>query len=246
MNQPETKNNSDVPQHVAIIMDGNGRWAKLRKLPRVRGHREGIVSVRKVVRAASDAGVKYLTVYAFSSENWGRPPTEVRALMGFLARFLKKEVPELKKERVRLRAIGNLDHLPPKALKTLRWAEEETAGEPGMQFILALSYGGRDEILSAVRSLMDEGVSPEELDEALFRKHLYAPDIPDPDLLIRTSGEMRISNFLLWQIAYSEIYMTDVFWPDFREEEFSKALEVFSKRERRFGLTSDQLSGVGK
>ncbi len=232
-----------IPRHVAIIMDGNGRWARRRGWNRIRGHREGIESVRSVVRAARNAGVRYLTLFAFSSENWRRPPREVRALMGLLRRFLRAEVPELKGNGVRVRAIGELDRLPPHAREALAWAEEETRHCRRMDLILALSYGGRAEILHAVRSLLREGVPAGELDEDRFRRHLYAPDVPDPDLLIRTSGEMRISNFLLWQLAYTELYVTEVLWPEFREAEFRKALEDYARRERRFGLTSEQLAG---
>lgn len=224
-------------------MDGNGRWARRRHWNRVRGHREGIESVRAVVRAARAHGVSYLTVYAFSSENWGRPKREVQALMALLRRFLKAEVPELRRQGVRLRAMGALERLPPEAREAVGWAERETAAETGLQLVLALSYGGREEILSAVRRLVHDGLDPEGLDESAFRRYLYAPDIPDPDLLIRTSGEMRISNFLLWQVAYTEIYVTDVLWPDFREEHFAAALRDFAGRERRFGLTAEQRQG---
>ena len=221
-------------------MDGNGRWARLRHWNRVRGHREGIESVRAAVRAARTAGVEVLTLYAFSTENWGRPTPEVRALMGLLRRFLKAEVPELKDQGVRVRAIGDLERLPAGAREVLAWAAAETSSCGGLQLVLALSYGGRDEILHAVRGLLREGASPDSLDEAALRRHLYAPDLPDPDLLIRTSGELRISNFLLWQIAYAEIYVTDVLWPDFREAEFEKALASYAGRKRRFGLTTEQ------
>ena len=238
---PTTRTNDPTPRHVAVIMDGNGRWARQKGWNRIRGHREGIESVRAVVRAARNAGVRYLTLFAFSSENWGRPPGEVRALMGLLRRFLRGEVPELLENGVRVRAIGEVERLPEPARETVRWAEERTRGCTGMDLVLALSYGGRDEILHAVRRLVREGVSPGEVDEAAFRSRLYAPDIPDPDLLIRTSGEMRISNFLLWQMAYTELYVTEVLWPEFREAEFREALADYARRERRFGLTSEQL-----
>jgi undecaprenyl diphosphate synthase len=230
---------------VAVIMDGNGRWARLRHWNRVRGHREGIESVRAVVRAARHAGVQVLTLYAFSSENWGRPTREVRVLMALLRRFLRAEVPALKKQGVRVRAIGALDLLPADAREALAWAEGETRECCDLQLVLALSYGGREEILRAARALLAEGADPECLDEQAFRRHLYAPDLPDPDLLIRTSGEMRVSNFLLWQIAYAEIYVTDVLWPDFREAEFARALESYGRRQRRFGLTSEQVKEEG-
>ncbi|MBI5014615.1 MAG: di-trans,poly-cis-decaprenylcistransferase [Deltaproteobacteria bacterium] len=230
-----------TPRHVAVIMDGNGRWARLRHWNRVRGHREGIESVRAVVRAARRAGVQVLTLYAFSSENWGRPTYEVRALMGLLRRFLRTEAPSLKEQGVRVRAIGALEQLPAEARAALAWAESETRECRDLQLVLALSYGGREEILSALRGLLRDGTDPGRLDEETFRRYLYAPDLPDPDLLIRTSGEMRVSNFLLWQIAYAEIYVTDVLWPDFREAEFERALESYARRERRFGLTTEQL-----
>ncbi len=235
-----------VPRHVAIIMDGNGRWARLRRWNRVRGHREGIESVRAVVRAARAAGVRYLTLFAFSTENWGRPPREIRALMGMLGRFLRAEVPHLRSNGVRVRAIGELDRLPAGARDAVAWAEAQTRDETTLDLVLALSYGGRGEILHAVRALVASGADPEKIDEASFRAHLYAPDIPDPDLLIRTSGEMRLSNFLLWQLAYTEVVVSDVLWPDFREAEFRSALDVFASRERRFGLTTEQLHEEGR
>ena len=230
-----------IPRHVAIIMDGNGRWARQRNWNRVRGHREGIESVREVVKAARGAGVEYLTLYAFSAENWGRPALEVRALMVLLRRFLRREVPELKEQGVRVRAIGDLQRLPREVLEALAWAEAETESCTVLQLVLALSYGGRAEILEAARRLLQEGYDPDLLDEDAFRLRMYGPDIPDPDLLIRTSGEVRVSNFLLWQIAYTELYVTDVLWPDFRAPEFRRALEDFAGRERRFGLTAEQV-----
>ncbi len=235
---------ASVPRHVAIIMDGNGRWARRHGWNRVRGHRAGIDSVRAVVREARNAGVRYLTLFAFSSENWGRPEREVRALMGLLRRFLRAEVPELKRNGVRVRAIGELERLPPPALEAVRWAEAETRDGRDLDLILALSYGGRAEILHAARSALAQGLDPAELTEERFRAFLYAPDVPDPDLLIRTSGEMRISNFLLWQLAYTELYVTETLWPEFREAEFRAALADYARRERRFGLTSEQVRGA--
>jgi undecaprenyl diphosphate synthase len=233
---------SHVPRHVAIIMDGNGRWAAGKFLGRIRGHIAGVGAVRKVVRAASDAGVRYLTLFAFSSENWQRPKAEVEALMMLLERNLIAEAEELAREGVRVRVIGKLDGLPKGAANAVRRTEEITSGGRKMDLLLAISYGGRQEILDAVRKIAAEGVKPEEINEETFRQHLYAPDVPDPDLLIRTSGEMRISNFLLWQCAYTELYVTDVLWPDFDETEFKRALDVFASRERRFGKTSEQLT----
>ena len=235
-----------VPRHVAVIMDGNGRWARQHHWNRVRGHREGIESVRAVVRAARDCGVRFLTVYAFSTENWGRPDREVRALMALLRRFLQVEVPELKGRGVRVRSIGDIGRLPPPARETLAWAEAETAACGDLDLCLALSYGGREEILHAVKRCLADGVSADALDADALRSRLYAPDIPDPDLLIRTSGELRVSNFLLWQLAYTEIYVTDTLWPEFREDQFKEALAAYSKRERRFGLTDEQCTGGGQ
>jgi undecaprenyl diphosphate synthase len=235
--------NANVARHVAIIMDGNGRWAKRRSLGRVLGHREGIKSLREVLKEAVRSGVRHLTVYAFSTENWSRPVEEVGALMGMMAKQLVKEAADLAKQGVRLRAIGSLEKLPEKARNALARAEEITAEGQTLDFVLALSYGGRTEICDAVKRLVAEGVEVDQIDEAAISRNLYAPDIPDPDLVIRTSGEMRLSNFLLWQAAYSEIYFTDTLWPDFRAAEFRKALEEYARRTRRFGLTDDQLKG---
>lgn len=240
MNSPDT---ATVARHVAIIMDGNGRWAKRRSLGRVLGHREGIVSLREVIKEAVRQGVRYLTVYAFSTENWGRPPKEVGALMGLMARQLVKEAPDLVSQGVRLRAIGGIDQLPQNARASIARVEELTRGGQVLDFVLALSYGGRSEICDAVKKLLAKGVAPEDIDEQAISANLYAPDIPDPDLVIRTSGEMRLSNFLLWQSAYSEIYFTETLWPDFRAAEFRLALEQFARRTRRFGLTDEQLTG---
>jgi undecaprenyl diphosphate synthase len=234
-----------VPRHVAVIMDGNGRWARQRHWNRVRGHREGIESVRALVRAARDSGVRFLTVYAFSTENWGRPEREVRALMGLLRRFLQVEVPELRAKGVRVRTIGDIDRLPPAARETLAWAVAETAACSDLDLCLALSYGGREEILHAVKRCLADGLSADAVDEDALRSRLYAPDIPDPDLLIRTSGELRVSNFLLWQIAYTEIYVTDTLWPEFREDQFRQALSAYRARQRRFGLTDEQCGAGG-
>ncbi len=234
-----------IPTHVAVIMDGNGRWAQQHHWHRLRGHRAGIEAVRAVVEGARRRGVRYLTLYAFSSENWARPTREVGFLMRLLTRFLQTEIPELRAQGVRVRAIGDLTRLPPGAQEALAAAEAETLPGQDLDLILALSYGGRAEILAAARALLRAGADPDAVDEAAFRRHLYAPDVPDPDLLIRTSGELRVSNFLLWQIAYTELYVTDVLWPDFREAEFDRALAAYAQRERRFGLTGDQLQQGG-
>lgn len=228
-----------VPQHVAIIMDGNGRWAQRRGLPRIRGHQVGTESVRTIVRACKKAGIKYLTLYAFSVENWVRPKTEIRGLMRILKHFLTKEENELHENQVRLRVIGRLHDLPPDVQAELKRVMKATEHYTGGQLILALSYGGRAEIVDAVRAIARKAkkgdLSPEAIDDRTIAENLYAPDVPDPDLMIRTSGELRISNFLLWQLSYSEFYVTDVLWPDFREAEFEKALEAYSRRHRRFG-----------
>ncbi len=228
-----------IPAHVAIIMDGNGRWARRRGLPRIRGHQVGVESVRTIVRACKSAGVKYLTLYAFSVENWVRPKAEIRALMGILKTFLTKEEHELHENKVRFRVIGRTHDLPEDVQKELRRVMKATEHYAGGQLILALSYGGRAEITDAVRRIgrrIRAGeLDPEKIDEQTIAENLYAPDVPDPDLMIRTSGEMRISNFLLWQLSYAELYVTDTLWPDFREEEFKKALEAYAQRHRRFG-----------
>jgi undecaprenyl diphosphate synthase len=221
-------------------MDGNGRWAKQRHLPRVEGHRNGVESVRAVVRAAGEAGVKYLTLYAFSVENWSRPKEEVDTLMRYLAKFLKAEIGELNRNNVRLDAIGQIYRLPEFVQEQLQKTKAALARNSGLTLILALSYGGRTEIVEAARSMaqkVKEGqLEPAELTEQLLSQHLYTASYPDPDLLIRTSGEMRISNFLLWQISYAELVVTQTLWPDFRKPQFFEALEEYTRRHRRFGL----------
>jgi undecaprenyl diphosphate synthase len=235
---PQAK--ATVPTHVAIIMDGNGRWAKRRHLPRVEGHRNGVESVRAIVRAAGEAGVKYLTLYAFSVENWNRPKDEVDMLMRYLARFLKSEIAELDRNNVRLDAIGQIYRLPEFVQEQLRKSKAALARNNGLTLILALSYGGRTELVEAVRNIgqkiKDGDLEPAEINEALISENLYTRHYPDPDLLIRTSGEMRISNFLLWQISYSELVVTPTLWPDFRKAQFFEALEEYTRRHRRFGL----------
>ncbi len=228
-----------IPAHVAIIMDGNGRWAQQRGWPRLRGHREGAESVRAILRACKKAGVKYLTLYAFSTENWVRPRTEVRGLMTLLRSFLRGQEKELHENKVRLRAIGHLQDLPGPVLQELERVMAATRHHEEGTLTLALSYGGRAELLDAVRGIAGDvrggRLAPQDITEDTIRGHLYAPDIPDPDFMIRTSGEMRISNFLLWQLSYAELYVTPVLWPDFREGEFLKALEEYARRHRRFG-----------
>lgn len=240
----ETRNES-APRHVAVIMDGNGRWAQKRRLGRVRGHREGIAAVRRIIADALGVGVEYLTLFTFSTENWGRPSAEVNALMSLLASSFEKETAELAKRGVRVRVIGDRSKLPKKAREAIERSEASTVDCSKMTLVLAISYGGRDEILNAVKKMIADGVKSEEVDEEAFRSRLYAPEIPDPDLLIRTSGENRISNFLLWQLAYTEIFVTEVLWPDFSTADFNKALEAYRGRKRRFGLTDEQLGEKG-
>jgi undecaprenyl diphosphate synthase len=228
-----------LPKHVAVIMDGNGRWAELRGLPRIAGHREGINSVREMISQCLELGIKILTIYAFSQENWNRPTHEINALMGLLEHYLSTERASLIEQQVRFQAIGRLELLPPSARHWVHTTEQETAHLDKMILNVALSYGGRAEIVDAVRGLLDDirtgTVKAEQIDQALFQQYLYTYPLPDPDLLIRTSGEARISNFLLWQLAYTELCFTPTLWPDFRRREFLLALLEFQKRERRFG-----------
>ena len=221
-----------VPDHIAIIMDGNGRWAKKRGLPRTFGHREGAASLRKVITHAAKLGVKYLTVYAFSTENWKRSKEEVSALMFLFKSYIKNEEKNIMENNIRFMVSGRTDNVSPALLKAIRALEEKSKNNTGLTFNIAFNYGGRAEIVDAVNRIIKSGV--ESVDEESFSKYLYH-DIPDPELLIRTSGELRISNFLLWQIAYSEIYITDTLWPDFDEKELEKAIEEFNKRDGRFG-----------
>ena len=234
-----------LPQHVAIIMDGNGRWAKAKGMDRSFGHQEGVVSVRKVVEAATTLGLKYLTMYTFSTENWNRPEAEVQALMSLLVSAIHRETPDLMKNNVRLLAIGNLDRLPAEAHATLLSCIAQTASNTGTTLVLALSYSSRWEITEAVKRLVQEVVkkkiTPNDITETVVSEHLTTKGIPDPDLLIRTGGEQRVSNFLLWQLSYAEFFFTRVFWPEFREEELYEAILYYQQRERRFGKTSEQL-----
>lgn len=230
---------ASLPAHVAIIMDGNGRWAKQRHLPRVEGHRNGVESVRMIVRAAGEVGVKYLTLYAFSVENWNRPKDEVDTLMRYLARYLKNEIGELNRNNVRLDAIGQIYRLPEFVQEQLKKTRAALSKNNGLTLILALSYGGRTEIVEAIRSIASEvkegRIEAAEINEKLVAGHLSTRNFPDPDLLIRTSGEMRVSNFLLWQISYAELVVTPTLWPDFRKAQFFDALEEYAQRHRRFG-----------
>ncbi len=232
----------NLPRHVAIIMDGNGRWAKKRGLPRVAGHNEGVRSVKVIVEACGELNIEVLTLYAFSYENWKRPTWEVSALMKLLMKTIHNELENLMEKNVRVRTIGSIDLLPPDTLRQVQEAVEKTKNNEGLVLNLALSYSSRIEILNAIRRMMaDPNLDAERLDEATFSRFLETADLPDPDLIIRTSGEFRISNFLLWQLAYSEIYVTDCLWPDFRKPQLYEALVNFQQRERRFGLTSDQV-----
>ena len=228
-----------LPQHVAIIMDGNGRWAKSRHLPRIEGHRAGAESARVIIRAAGELGIKYLTLYAFSVEDWNPPPEEVEALMKYLIHYLKSETPELNKNNVRLEVIGQIYRLPENVQEHLRKSIATLSKNNGLTLVMALSYGGRSEIVDAVRSLArkakDGELDPDDITEKVFSQHLYTRNVPDPDLLIRTSGEMRVSNFLLWQISYTELVVTQTLWPDFRKPQFFTALEEYNRRHRRFG-----------
>jgi undecaprenyl diphosphate synthase len=224
-----------LPAHVAIIMDGNGRWAAQRHLPRVEGHRAGIGSVRDVVETSARVGIEVLTLYAFSVENWKRPRAEVNTLMILLKRYLRSELSTLLGNNIRFRTIGRPEELPPDVQSELDMAIRQTSGNTGMLFNIALNYGGRTEIVDAARRAMTSGLTPDDLDEKHFSEFLYTAGQPDPDLLIRTSGEMRVSNFLLWQIAYSEIWVTETLWPDFRCRDLLDALVAYQKRDRRYG-----------
>ena len=239
-----------LPRHIAIIMDGNGRWAKKRALNRIRGHREGAESVRDIVRACREMGIEVLTLYAFSTENWQRPRQEISALMSLLKEFLRSELAEMMENGIRLNTIGQIERFPDHVLTVLRQVMDETGKNPGMILNLALSYGGRDEIVAAARKVAAEvqagRLQAQEITKEVFSKYLYTEGMPEPDLLIRTSGEMRISNFLLWQIAYTEIYVTDTLWPDFRREELIQILHDYQKRERRFGVTGDQIKKASR
>ena len=234
-----------IPDHIAIIMDGNGRWARERSLPRIAGHREGINSVREITRLCGEIGIKHLTLYTFSTENWQRPKAEVSALMTLLLKTINKEVKELHKNNVKFTVIGDLEMLPGSTRKGLQDGIDLTQDNEGLNLCLALNYGSRQEMIDAIQSLASKVQSgemePEEINEAIFSNALYTKGIPDPDLLIRTSGECRLSNFLLWQSAYTEIFITDTYWPEFREEQLMGAIHVYQLRERRFGKVSEQV-----
>ncbi|MBS1647127.1 MAG: isoprenyl transferase [Bacteroidetes bacterium] len=244
----EEINTTKLPAHVAIIMDGNGRWAKLQGAARVFGHQSGVKSVKETVEAAAELGIKYLTLYAFSTENWNRPGEEVSALMELLVKAIHDETPTLNKNNIRLLAIGALESLPQKCIIQLQKAVQETSKNTGLTLVLALSYSAKWEITEAVKKIASEvqkgSLLPEEITESFFSKQLTTKDIPDPELMIRTSGEHRISNFLLWQLAYAEFYFTDTLWPDFRKEHFYQAIVNYQSRERRFGKTGEQIKNT--
>ena len=245
MSDSPTISRERLPAHVAIIMDGNGRWATQRKQFRTMGHKVGVESVQNIVRAAREIGIKALTLYAFSTENWQRPPVEVKALMGLLKSYLQKELDNMLKNNIKLMTIGQRHRLPADVQDILAASIDKTSANTGMVLNLALSYGSRDEITTAVREIArkcaDGTLAPDEITEELISGHLQTASLPDPDLIIRTSGESRLSNFLMWQAAYSEIYITETHWPDFRKPDFVKALEIYAQRERRFGKTGDQI-----
>lgn len=232
-----------LPVHVAIIMDGNGRWAKKRLMNRVKGHEKGSETVRSIVRASRELGIRYLTLYAFSTENWGRPKMEVSALMSLLKKFIHSEKKDMMEHRIRLNTLGQIDKLPGDVRSALVQAMEETRNHDGMCLSLALSYGSRDEITGMVRTIAEKArqglVRPEDISESMISDHLFTAGMPDPDLMIRTSGEMRISNFLMWQLSYAEIFFTQTLWPDFTKEEYQKILKEYQMRDRRFGKVEE-------
>ncbi len=233
---------TQVPYHLAIIMDGNGRWAKARGLPRLAGHRAGTENLRRILRACVKHGVKILTLYAFSTENWGRPAEEVRGLMTILEQVIEHELKELHEEGVRINHIGRAAGISPRLQKKINQAIDLTQANTTLTLNVALNYGGRQEIIDAIRHIIQDGIQPDQIDDALLSQYLYTAGQPDPDLIVRTSGEMRVSNFLIWQGAYAELYVTPTYWPDFDENELQLALDHYASRERRFGLVAGQKS----
>lgn len=238
---PDKIDKKRLPKHVVIIMDGNGRWAERKNLSRITGHREGIKSVSSIVEAGREVGLKYITLFAFSAQNWNRPKKEVIALMELLKQYLIEEGERLVEQDIKLNAIGRLYQLPDDVLETLESIINKTKDCKTMTLTLALSYGGREEIVDTLKTLIKKGIDPDNINEETISRNLYTADIPDPDLLIRTSGEMRISNFLLWQLAYTEIYVTKTLWPNFRKRHLIKAIQNYQNRERRYGLTGKQI-----
>ena len=231
-----------IPRHIAIIMDGNGRWAISRGLPRVAGHKAGTENLRRVIRSTVEFGIKYLTIYAFSTENWGRPPEEVQGLMGILQDVIDHELHELHEEGVQLRHIGRLERLDPKIQAKVLKAIDLTKNNDRLILNIAWNYGGRDEIICAIQKIIKDGIAPDDVTSELVSRYLFTAGVPDPDLVIRTSGELRISNFLIWQAAYSEWYVTPTFWPDFDREEYRRALEIFAQRDRRYGGVTEAVA----
>jgi len=231
-----------IPRHVAIIMDGNGRWAISRGLPRLAGHKAGTENLRRVIRTSVEFGIKYLTIYAFSTENWGRPPEEVQGLLHILEDVIDRELAELHKEGVQLRHIGRLERLSPALQEKVLAAIDRTKNNDRLVLSVAFNYGGRDEIVQAIQRIMKDGIQPEQVTDELVSQYLYTAGVPDPDLIIRTSGELRVSNFLIWQGAYAELYSTPVYWPDFDKEEYRRALETFARRDRRYGGVSEAVT----
>ena len=240
----------NIPKHIAIIMDGNGRWAKQQGKPRIFGHKNGVASVREAIEGSAEIGVEYLTLYAFSTENWNRPKLEVKTLMSLLVTSLKKELKNLQKNNIILNTIGNIDLLPKNAQKELLDVIKQTEKNTGLTLTLALSYGSREEIVNVIKNISEKVVNNnlkiEEIDEKIINNHLYTFSLPDVDLMIRTSGEQRISNFLLWQMAYAELYFTNTFWPDFRKKNLFNAILDYQQRERRFGKTSEQIETINE
>ena len=233
-----------IPRHVAIIMDGNGRWAISRGLPRLAGHKAGTENLRRIIRATAEFGIKYLTIYAFSTENWGRPTEEVQGLMGILQDVIDRELNELHQEGVQLRHIGRLERLDPKVQAKVLKAIELTRNNEKLVLNIAWNYGGRDEIVCAIQKIIRDGIAPEDITDELVSRYMFTAGVPDPDLVIRTSGELRVSNFLIWQVAYSEWYVTPTYWPDFDREEYRRALEAYANRDRRYGkVASKELQG---
>ncbi len=243
-------NKNPVPNHIAVIMDGNGRWAKQKGRPRAFGHKNGVTSVRQVIEGCAEIGINYLTLYAFSTENWNRPKLEVRTLMSLLVTSLKKELKTLQKNNIKLNTIGNIENLPKKAQKELSEVIEKTKNNTTLTLTLALSYGSREEIVNVIKKIskkvVNKQLNVEEIDEKIINNHLYTFSLPDVDFMIRTSGEKRISNFLLWQIAYAELYFTNTLWPDFRKENLFNAILEYQNRERRFGKTSEQIEKINE
>lgn len=233
-----------IPRHVAVIMDGNGRWAISRGLPRLAGHKAGTENLRRIIRATAEFGIKYLTIYAFSTENWGRPTEEVQGLMGILQDVIDRELNELHQEGVQLRHIGRLERLDPKIQAKVLKAIELTRNNEKLVLNIAWNYGGRDEIVCAIQKIIRDGIAPEDITDELVSRYMFTAGVPDPDLVIRTSGELRVSNFLIWQVAYSEWYVTPTYWPDFDREEYRRALEAYANRDRRYGkVASKELQG---